>query len=113
MASLLLGDLNDYIQPAELCIKPATSSQSNEQKKENVTIDLTDCLACHGCVTSAESILVAQQTHQQLLDQIMQNRNGAAKAIVVSISPQTRAAVALRYKLDLLSTAKKLTFFLI
>ena len=41
--------------------------ESGEQvhlKKANIT--LNDCLACSGCITSAESILIAEQSHLQL-----------------------------------------------
>lgn len=30
-------------------------------------ITLADCLACSGCITSAESVLVTQQSREELL----------------------------------------------
>lgn len=34
---------------------------------EKVEITLADCLACSGCITSAESVLVSQQCPEDLL----------------------------------------------
>lgn len=36
------------------------------QKLEKAKITLNDCLACSGCITSAESILITQQSHEEL-----------------------------------------------
>ena len=33
-------------------------------------ISLTDCLACSGCITTAETILIAQQSDEELLNQL-------------------------------------------
>lgn len=38
-----------------------------EQKLQKVEITLADCLACSGCITSAESVLVTQQSQEELL----------------------------------------------
>lgn len=34
---------------------------------EKVEITLADCLACSGCITSAESVLITQQSQNELL----------------------------------------------
>lgn len=135
MSSLLLGDLNDYLEPSQACIKPPTTITTptitstnlkdnniqkendeniiKEKNKESISISLTDCLACSGCITSAESILITQQTHYQLLDQIEMNLNNHEfkKTIVISISPQSRAAIAKRFNLSLLEAMKRITSF--
>lgn len=36
------------------------------KKLERAKISLDDCLACSGCVTSAETVLITQQSHEEL-----------------------------------------------
>ena len=75
-AILSADDLNDFISPGVACIKPIETLPSKSQEEENtysvtkedkiapapVAISLTDCLACSGCVTSAEAVLVSLQS---------------------------------------------------
>lgn len=42
-------------------------SSCTEQKLQKVEITLADCLACSGCITSAESVLVTRQSQEELL----------------------------------------------
>jgi len=93
-----LTDLDDFITPSQECIKPVPSpvvkkdgggkrglakisidaedgsvSQVDEAtgsktKLEKATITLADCLACSGCITSAETVLIEQQSSQTLRD---------------------------------------------
>ncbi|KFP84801.1 Cytosolic Fe-S cluster assembly factor NARFL, partial [Apaloderma vittatum] len=84
------------------------------QKLEKAKITLNDCLACSGCITSAESILITQQSHEELCKILAFNKTAAPseqKLVVVSVSPQSRASLAARCKMDILETAKKLTAF--
>lgn len=37
------------------------------EKLQKVEITLADCLACSGCITSAESVLVTQQSREEIL----------------------------------------------
>jgi iron only hydrogenase large subunit-like protein len=37
------------------------------QKLKKVEISLSDCLACSGCITSAESVLVTQQSQEEMI----------------------------------------------
>lgn len=37
------------------------------QKLKKASITLNDCLACSGCITSAESVLIGQQNHMEFL----------------------------------------------
>nr|CAG4639146.1 EOG090X05AC [Daphnia magna] len=88
-----LTDLDDFITPSQECIKPAktqnarqitssgsakiqigddgTYSQLNKEgtpeKLQKAQITLNDCLACSGCITSAESVLIGQQNHMEFL----------------------------------------------
>ncbi|GEQ69138.1 hypothetical protein JCM33374_g2809 [Metschnikowia sp. JCM 33374] len=115
-AILSADDLNDFISPGVACIKPVeTPSEAAEdageveiQIDENgvpleiskidgkvstlsaAQISLADCLACSGCITSAEEVLVAQHSHDQLLKAL---RDGT-KSFVVSISHQSRSSLA-------------------
>ncbi|KAI1761525.1 cytosolic Fe-S cluster assembly factor NAR1 [Hypoxylon sp. FL1150] len=133
-AILSADDLNDFISPGVACIKPvetlpagppASSTETLEhevildgQQPTNGTnapaqISLTDCLACSGCVTSAEAVLVSLQSHSELLSVLDQApglritrrsddgqfgieglENPDSKLFVASVSPQTRASLA-------------------
>ncbi|KAF2131625.1 LET1-like protein [Dothidotthia symphoricarpi CBS 119687] len=84
-AILSADDLNDFISPGVACIKPIETlplkPEDNSNPYEVTTedkaaaaeppppaqISLTDCLACSGCVTSAEAILVTLQSHTEVL----------------------------------------------
>ncbi|KAK4105601.1 iron hydrogenase [Parathielavia hyrcaniae] len=140
-AILSADDLNDFISPGVACIKPVEtlpptqpppSSSSDHPLEFEVILDgqqpstangtappaqisLTDCLACSGCVTSAEAVLVSLQSHSEVLSVLdgapglriqRTDNNGpagftvsgledpAAKLFVASVSPQTRASLA-------------------
>ncbi|XP_030757773.1 probable cytosolic Fe-S cluster assembly factor GK14772 [Sitophilus oryzae] len=96
---LQLTDLDDFITPSQECIKPVeiqkvkTSGTGSKikiqedgsyfqieedgsfQKLQKVEITLADCLACSGCITSAESVLVTQQSQEELLRVFEENTN--------------------------------------
>ncbi|XP_032856251.2 cytosolic iron-sulfur assembly component 3 [Tyto alba] len=135
---LQLTDLDDYIGPSQECIKPVKvekkpgkaaakirieadgsyfqiNQDGGAQKLEKAKITLNDCLACSGCITSAESVLITQQSHEELCKMLTFNKTATPserKLVVVSVSPQSRASLAARCKMDVLETAKKLTAFL-
>lgn len=114
MASLLLGDLNDYIQPTVACSRPIEDPKASESPSRLMEINLNDCLACSGCVTTAETVLISEQTHQQLSKTLEENAGlplAERRIIVVSICASTRAALARRYSLPPLLVHKKLSFF--
>ena len=124
-AILSADDLNDFISPSVACIKPVETLPSSEQSKNSdnpyevttedaaaaanappAQISLTDCLACSGCVTSAEAVLVSLQSYQEVLSTLdaypelsmtsntndLQEKDG--KVFVASVSPQARASIA-------------------
>ncbi|KAL0126459.1 hypothetical protein PUN28_005077 [Cardiocondyla obscurior] len=125
--ALQITNLDDFITPSQECIKPiemqATKSKTgakikiqsevnlelNEtrqpEKLQKVEITLADCLACSGCITSAESVLVTQQSQEELLrvfqEKVAQQNIGNAdsKYIVVSLSVQPVLSLAQRYEL--------------
>ncbi|KAJ2849648.1 Cytosolic Fe-S cluster assembly factor nar1 [Coemansia erecta] len=134
-----LTDLNDYITPGQECVKPVqvkktgradgstikvgqegayyeVSKDGEEKKLERASITLNDCLACSGCVTSAETVLITMQSHHELLSVLEENRrlhesgNGdMARYVVVTVAPQARASLSLKYGLSPLSVAKRMT----
>lgn len=137
-AILSVDDLNDFISPGVACIKPIetlptaapAASDANPSNEFEVILDgqlpevksnnappaeisLTDCLACSGCVTSAEAVLVSLQSHNEVLNvldsapvlkllgpdadgkySVEGLENDAAKLYVASVSPQSRASLA-------------------
>jgi len=68
-----LENLNDFIQPASACIKPAPKRPPGTVAKVS-DINLSDCLACSGCITSSESVLVQQQNYEELFKIINDNK---------------------------------------
>ncbi|XP_012214621.1 probable cytosolic Fe-S cluster assembly factor AGAP009023 [Linepithema humile] len=126
--ALQITNLDDFITPSQECIKPIEfpSNKSstgakikiqsdnadlalNEIKQPNklqkVEITLSDCLACSGCITSAESVLVTQQSQEELLrvfqEKVARQNEGSTdhKYIVVSLSVQPVLSLAQRYEL--------------
>ncbi|KDQ53481.1 hypothetical protein JAAARDRAFT_39165 [Jaapia argillacea MUCL 33604] len=127
--ALTLTDLNDYITPAQACIKPVEQTNRIEQdpgaastqihidssgsyyevstdtksvattvkKLEQAQISLNDCLACSGCITSAESVLITMQSHTEVLNFLSSNPSplcSSHKSPVLSIAPQSLASLA-------------------
>ena len=45
-----------------------------EVKLQKAQITLNDCLACSGCITSAESVLITQQSQEELYRVLQQNQ---------------------------------------
>ncbi|KAG6866350.1 hypothetical protein C0991_005271 [Blastosporella zonata] len=81
------------------------------KKLEQAQINLNDCLACSGCITSAESVLITLQSHTEVLTFLESNEikrqaplssdhkltgisDGSYRIPVISISPQTLASLA-------------------
>ena len=133
MSSPFLGDLNDFISPSQACIKPVPSKKETLSSELSVSIDindtgsistdpvtisLNDCLACSGCITSAESVLVSQQTYLQLYSILETNAEASRagtdkpKLVVVSVSPQSRTALAAKFNLNLDEATERISTFL-
>nr|XP_039259688.1 cytosolic Fe-S cluster assembly factor narfl-like isoform X1 [Styela clava] len=139
--ALQLTDLDDFIAPSQECIKPTQIKKpsvvslnkeikkkskirlddegnyvdaANEQIKtlQKAEVSLSDCLACSGCVTSAESILVQQHSFEEFYKVVLSNKSENPKRyIVVSTSPQSRASLSAHYGLSLEETALFLSNF--
>ena len=71
-------------------------------------VTLHDCLACSGCVTSAEAVLLEQQSAGEVLAKLADKRT----AVVFTLSPQSRAALAAAHGLGPAAAQARLSAFL-
>jgi iron only hydrogenase large subunit-like protein len=105
-----LADLDDFIAPSNACIKPVAplddaaatgvrlemdghfdqieavlhrGAASSRVAAPSAKITLNDCLACSGCITSAEAVLVEQQSVDELLRALEAE---PSRHVIVSIS---------------------------
>lgn len=98
----------------EVILDGQQSQQQPSSGAAPAQISLTDCLACSGCVTSAEAVLVSLQSHAEVLSvldaapalrlaaashdghapAVSGLENPDAKLLIASVSPQTRASLA-------------------
>ncbi|KAM5227517.1 cytosolic iron-sulfur assembly component 3 isoform 2-T2 [Ctenodactylus gundi] len=135
--ALQLTDLDDFIGPSQECIKPVkvakkpgsgvarihieddgsylqVDQDGGTRRLEKAKISLNDCLACSGCITSAETVLVTQQSHEEFRRVLETNKAaapGQRRLVVLSVSPQSTASLAARFQLSPADTARKLTSF--
>ncbi|KAJ1553767.1 hypothetical protein HK096_006521 [Nowakowskiella sp. JEL0078] len=139
--AVVLADLDDFISPSQACIKPAEvikvasvgkakteirvdgdgsyfemADDGIEVRLEKAKITLNDCLACSGCVTSAESILITMQNSDELYqvlndNSIAREQQLPQKVVVISLSPQSRSSFASKYELSQQSVHQKLQWF--
>ncbi|VDK81332.1 unnamed protein product [Litomosoides sigmodontis] len=98
-----ISNVSDFIAPSQACILPLQSKKSdvevqirdrNQSKassnaEKKVAITLNDCLACSGCITSAETILIKEQSKPKFLEGL-----AGAQLSVVTVSPQSIASIA-------------------
>ncbi|KAG1716627.1 hypothetical protein ID866_505 [Astraeus odoratus] len=78
---------------------PNAPSRGVERKLQQAQISLNDCLACSGCITSAESVLITLQSHNEVLDFLGTNPAPSSpghKFPVMSIAPQSLASLGAR-----------------
>jgi len=79
------------------------SKQSGSDPKAQIgQVSLSDCLACSGCVTSAETVLLQEQSVEEFL-----KRTETARLTVVSISAEARTSLAAYTQEDPLLTMRK------
>ncbi|KAJ3084937.1 hypothetical protein HK102_000500 [Quaeritorhiza haematococci] len=139
--AVVLTDLNDYIAPSQACIKPVeikkdkdasgsakteiriddtggyyeVTHEGTETKLEKASITLNDS---SGCITSAESVLITMQSHNELY-QVLEANTTALKAndpagvrtVVISVSPQSRASIAAKYNIPPQQVHQKMLWF--
>ena len=93
---------DDFLSPGEVCIKPLQISKKKPRDDvvddlplaQKVAVSLQDCLACAGCVTSAESVLIAAQSEKEFFSRLPQ-----ARLSVVSMAPEAVASLAAHFGL--------------
>ena len=129
MAVKLDTSATDFLAPAENCIKPVQTKRKAVKVgdpesildevalKEAVKVSLNDCLACSGCVTTAESILVQLQSTEEVYKQLAENkervsRGEAPHKMVASIAPQACASLAAYFRCSVIEAFQKLTWVL-
>ena len=107
-------------------IRTEVSSTQGAGGTKKATVSLNDCLACSGCVTSAETVLISKQSTDEFLGAL--RAAGAARAamgagglartdrsdangpteVAVSISPQARASIAAELGISAFAAHKRL-----
>ena len=113
-----LTDLNDYLGPSQVCIKPvdapampvndaqtsisvedgvyvetSTGSSRARTTLETAQISLNDCLACSGCVTSAETVLIGMQSAEEVRQELQRKGD---RVFIATISAQSVASLQTR-----------------
>ncbi|KAK0461096.1 iron hydrogenase [Desarmillaria tabescens] len=79
-------------------LSSSRQSSSSGKKLEQAQVNLNDCLACSGCITSAESVLITLQSHIEVLKVLESNPSSefcdGRITPVMSIAPQSLASLA-------------------
>ncbi|KAK6909480.1 cytosolic Fe-S cluster assembly factor NAR1 [Kwoniella mangroviensis CBS 10435] len=84
---------------------PGPSTMNGKKALEKAEINLNDCLACSGCITSTESLLITLQSQNEVLEFIQSNPTALdpnapchkPRLPILSISPQTLASLSAAY----------------
>ena len=71
-------------------------------------VTLSDCLACSGCVTSAETVLITQQSADEFRSNL---GSGRYERVVVTLSPQALASIAVHYSVDVVTAYRRLVMY--
>uniref|UniRef100_A0A915B889 Iron hydrogenase large subunit C-terminal domain-containing protein n=2 Tax=Parascaris univalens TaxID=6257 RepID=A0A915B889_PARUN len=113
-----ISNVSDFIAPSQACILPLrkndpTISESlvsirgkgsverADGTSTKVRVSLNDCLACNGCITSAETILIQEQSTPMLLQGLATCSVG-----VVTVSPQSVCSIAAKRGIEAQKTAR-------
>ena len=70
-----------------------------DKSTKSAKVSLNDCLACNGCVTTAETILIQAQSVDEFLKNTLNFQISHDKTPVVCISPQSILSLAEYYQL--------------
>lgn len=135
-----LGDLDDFLGPAQDCIAPLLVTDGKVQvsgasipgsKEEPLVVEtavesvrpnlikktgpedkaqvsLSDCLACSGCVTSAETVLLQEQS----IDEFKRRCSDDGVLKIASISPESLVSLAHHFGLTPWTCIRRLSFVL-
>lgn len=108
MSSILTKDaLNDFISPSQVCINPIKTEPKKKKEIDDVVevgkeddaptkvnITLQDCLACSGCVTTSEELLLEQHSYDSFLQKYRETlEKDDQLTLLVSISPTCRISL--------------------
>lgn len=77
----------------DLAFEPSLIRPKAGEARKKATVSLNDCLACSGCVTSAEAVLVQEQSVDKFMTLLESATNGSA-TVVVQLSPNSQASIA-------------------
>merc|ERR1719464_638479 len=66
-----------------------SKASAKNPKAEIGQVSLSDCLACSGCVTSAETVLLQEQSGQEFLKRV-----SSSQLTVVTVSAEARSSLA-------------------
>ena len=137
--ALRITDVNDFLAPAAECILPLNGgalpekvenaiaklpaepagsvltpiipSQSVDVGATRAKVTVSDCLACSGCVTSAETILLSSES-VDAFKKITIAEEAAKRFLIVGLSQQSVASIADHVGMPLEKTARKIAGFL-
>jgi len=84
---------------------PTSFPQTDSQKVGPVKVSLHDCLACSGCITSAETVLLQHQSSEEFVARLSDPRY----TVVVSLAPQSVVSLAGAYGLRPADCSARLT----
>uniref|UniRef100_A0A915DIT3 Iron hydrogenase large subunit C-terminal domain-containing protein n=1 Tax=Ditylenchus dipsaci TaxID=166011 RepID=A0A915DIT3_9BILA len=116
-----ISNISDFIEPSQKCVIPLNSkpiaqdeeklvgihakssmpssrigvARPNNSADKKIQVSLSDCLACSGCVTTAETMLIGSQTTDQMLTGLSNHQLS-----VVTISPQSLCSLAVHFQLS-------------
>ncbi|TFK26465.1 iron hydrogenase [Coprinopsis marcescibilis] len=88
---------NDGLGASGAATTSREPTKASGEKLEQAQINLNDCLACSGCITSAESVLITLQSHTEVFNFIETNKSvppESQKILVLSVAPQSLASLA-------------------
>jgi iron only hydrogenase large subunit-like protein len=77
------------------------SENSEQEKKEIVKASMADCLACSGCVTTAETVMMEEKHSLKSLRKRLNSKEGGDRPRVVTLSPNSWADLSRHWNLDL------------
>ena len=95
---------DDVLAPATT-VKPDLIKSSSGNTAQ---VSLSDCLACSGCVTSAETVLVENQSRSKFLADL---RSPLFKLRFVSVSPAAHASLATALRVPAQDASRRITTF--
>lgn len=134
--ALSISDANDFLTPAAACVLPmsggavasvassppgsvlapivSVSSAETVKAAPTARVTLSDCLSCSGCVTSAETVLLASTNLDRVRAALLETEGVACEegvCVVAGLSQQAVASVAVELGMGLQRAAGVLAAF--